>query len=284
MKNVQLIHAVSGESVIFGRDGFFLDEYDVGAIGAIHKTYAGYSQNGEYRISSRFGRREIRLRFHIFAGGISEMEEKKRKLTRVADPIGSFEFCLEKKRILCFTEGTADFSEKKEANKGLVAQGTIRLLCLSPCFYAADERLAVYGAYTGQLVFPVEATAENTIMGYMPSSNTLRMQNGGDVATGMTITVTAKNDCGGFRMSRADGTESFALLRPISKGQTLRICTEYGKKAVTLTDGDATVSVLQYVEPTSDFFRLGVGENIFTYDCGGGDAVITLALREQYLI
>lgn len=284
MKNIRLIHAASGEAVTFGRDGFVLDEYDVGAIGAVHKTYAGYSQNGEYRISSRFGRREIRLRFHILAAGISEMEEKKRKLTRVADPIGAFEFCLEKKRVLCLSDGTADFSEKKEANKGLITHGTLRLLCLSPCFYAEEERLAVYGAYTGQLVFPVEPTEENTIMGYMPSSNTLRMQNEGDVATGMTITVTAKSNCGGFRMSRADGAESFAFLRPISKGQTLRICTEYGKKAVTLTDGNATTSVLQYVEPTSDFFRLGVGETIFTYDCGGGDAVITLALREQYLI
>jgi hypothetical protein len=284
MKDIRLIHVASGETVAFGCDGFILDEYDIGSIEALHKTYAGYSQSGEYRISSRFGRRGILLRFHILADGMDDMEEKKRKLTRVADPVGSFEFCLEKKRVLCVAAGTADFSEKVEAKKGLVARGTLRILCLAPCFYAEDERRVVYGAYTGQLVFPEEATEEPILMGYMPSRNTLRMQNGGDVAAGLTVTVTAKSDCGSFRMSRADGTESFAFNRPIAKGQTLRICTEYGKKSVTLSDGEGAVSAIQYVDPQSDFFRIGVGENIFTYDCGGGDAVITLAMREQYLI
>ena len=284
MRPLQLINTARGESVIFGQDGFVLDDYDIRAIGAVHKTYEGYSQNGEYRISSRFQRRQIRLTFHLNATDAETMETKKRHLTRVADPIGEFELCMDKKRILCCADGTAEFSEQAPYRKGLVVEGSLRLICLSPCFYAETPRRAVYGAYEGQLTFPVSLTEEGAIMGYMPAGNTIRLQNDGDVAVGVTVTVTALSDCTCFRMTTLDGEETFLYDRTLAAGQILQFCTEYGKKSATLTDAGTITAALQYVDPSSAFFRLAPGENIFTYDSGGGKCKIELELREQYLI
>lgn len=283
MNDLQLINATRGESVRFGRDGFYLDGYDIRSIGAVHKTYEGYSQNGEYRLSSRFSRRQIHLAFHLRASGGEEMEEKKRLITRVADPIGEFELCLDKKRILCCATGTADFSEEAPYRKGLVARGTLTLLCLAPCFYGETPVRAVYGDYTGQLTFPAALTEAGNIMGYMPADNTIRLINGGDMPTGMTVTVTAQEPCTGFRMTTFGGTETFFFDHPIGVGEALRFCTEYGKKSVVLVSGGVETPALQYVDPASTFFRLSPGENIFTCE-SGGKCKIELELREQYLI
>ena len=284
MTELILINEERGESVRFGRDGFCLDTYDIRSAAATHNTYAGYAQNGEYRISSRLTRRRILLTFHLTAESGEAMEAKKRLLTRVADPTGEFVLGIGEKRILCCAEGTAEFSERPPDRKGLTVRGSLTLLCLSPCFYGETPRRAVYGAYESLLSFPVSIPEEGAVMGYMPVGQTLRLTNGGDIAVGMTVTVTAISDCAHFVLSTLDGSESFRFDRALGAGQVLRFATEYGKKSATLTEEGVTRAALQYVDPASVFFLLPPGENLFTYDAGGGSCRIELELWEKYLI
>lgn len=284
MKSVKFVNLDSGESVALGENGFVLDAFDIAPIGAVHKTYGGYSQNGVYRISSRLAERKITLSFHINAVSESEMDEKKRRITRVTDPVTDFELILGDRKIRCCAEETAEFSEKQEYTKGLAASGSLRLLCLSPCFYGLTPKRAVYGAYSGLLTFSAGVTEKGSAMGYMPAGNTIRMSNRGDISVGMTVTAKARAACEFFRMTPVNEDSFFLFDHLIPVGGVLTICTGYGEKSVRLRADGVESSALQFVDPESTFFQLATGDNIFVCDCGGGECEITLEANEKYLI
>lgn len=284
MKSIKLVNLKSGESVAFGESGFVFDSFDIAPIAAIHKTYGGYSQNGVYRISSRLGERRISLAFHIKAASETEMDGKKRQITRITDPVTDFELYLGDRKIRCCAEETAEFSERREHRKGLVATGSLKLLCLSPCFYGLTPKRTVYGAYAGLFTFPASVTEKGSAMGYMPARNTVRMSNRGDIAVGMTVAVTARTDCEHFRMAPVNSDLYFLYDEPIPAGARLTVCTEYGEKSVRLLSGGVESSALQFVDPESTFLPLETGDNIFVCDCGGGECEIVLEANERYLI
>lgn len=142
------------------------------------------------------------------------------------------------------------------------------------CYYTPEEdetrniRVVVYtGATVDDLVFtPVVQCAEEA--GIEFSSVTVDTEesiiNGGDVDSGVVITIHAVGTVENPAIYNLDTNESFILNYTMNAGDDVIINTHKKQKSVVLMSGGVQTNIIGYMQSGSTWFQLVPGDNLFT--------------------
>ena len=163
---------------------------------------------------------------------------------------------------------------------------SVTILCPEPFFKDAQEIIDQVNTIIKNFHFPFAITAADPIpFGYFDSVLELNVENDGDVATGIVITITATGQVDNPTIFNKETREFFGVQTSLEAGDVLTISTERGSKTVTLLrDGEET-NMFNSIEQGSAWIQLEPGDNIFTYEADN-DTVqymsVSFTHRHQY--
>lgn len=116
------------------------------------------------------------------------------------------------------------------------------------------------------------------------------INNGGDVPCGCVITINIRNDGTGehgvtnLKIYNVTTQEFFGFSgRAFGAGEQIVINTMSGQMSVTLNNNGNITNLLNNVADGSTWFKLAVGENRFTYTCGGDSDAVEITFETAML-
>lgn len=146
----------------------------------------------------------------------------------------------------------------------------ISILCPEPYFRNITEDITDFLAVTPALEFPVEFPEEgipfSTIEAYAEKS----VINSGEVETGVVIEFQARGAVINPAFYNTTTGEAFLLGFTFQAGDAVRISTIDGSKRATLTRDGVEINLLNYIVQGSSWFKLRIGDNIFSYTVATG--------------
>lgn len=102
--------------------------------------------------------------------------------------------------------------------------------------------------------------------------------NNGDAPAGCIISVSISGEVEGLKIINSTQQTFFGLDYTFSAGDEIEINTCSGQMGVTLKRNGVTTNLLNYVSPASNWFRLSLGDNVFTYTLTTGDVASVVAI------
>lgn len=138
----------------------------------------------------------------------------------------------------------------------------ISIICPQPYFIDAETQEVEFSHTLALFKFPFSISNSGVEMSETLSGDELyfNASNGGDVETGVIITITAS---GGSltNPSITNSNEIFKVNYIIPEAGVLTINTNRGQKGVTLTSGGTTTNLINYVDRSSTWLQLDTGAN-----------------------
>ncbi len=172
-------------------------------------------------------------------------------------------------------------SDFKFSNKKMSEwlQFKIELECQDPYFESIDNFGKNIALITKQFAFPL-AICPKKIMGFKTYNNNVLLLNDGDCETGCEIRIKAAG--GKVTRPKVSLNDKFIAVNVEMKlGDELVINTKPRQKSISLNG----VNVVNKIDRKSDFFSLGIGNNIMTYESDEGyqDMEIYVYFYKKYL-
>lgn len=168
------------------------------------------------------------------------------------------------------------FSNKKMSEW---QQFKIELECQDPYFESIDNFGKNIALITKQFAFPL-AICPKKIMGFKTYNNNVLLLNDGDCETGCEIRIKAAG--GKVTRPKVSLNDKFIAVNvELELGDELIINTKPRQKSISLNG----VNVVNRIDRKSDFFSLGIGNNIMTYESDEGyqDMEIYVYFYKKYL-
>lgn len=151
----------------------------------------------------------------------------------------------------------------------------VSLLCPDPFFKDIEAKSAEIVSWIGGLTFPLKLPTTFSLAG----EESINVINSGDVDTPMQIEIRGKATKPMIQNTRTG--EFIKINRTLIEGDTLIITTEFGKKRVEQNG----ISVFNYIDISSTFFDLRVGDNVITMTTEdlNDDANVKITYKNRYL-
>jgi hypothetical protein len=153
------------------------------------------------------------------------------------------------------------------ANKQ-VAQ--ISILCPQPYFKSVESLITEFSTVEKGLEFPISIEESGIEFSTILSEPRKTIINTGDVETGVIIDLFATGEVVKPIIYDAIKRTSMALNISMIKGDKITINTNAGEKGITLLRDGITYNILGNMQPSSAWFTLDTGDNVFTYECESG--------------
>ena len=161
---------------------------------------------------------------------------------------------------------------------------TISIICPSAYLFASQQTVQS-GSYTESLFeFPFSIEESGIEISRYDRVSSIIIRNESDIATGMTIELSASSEVVNPKIYRRDTLESFGLNYTMQEGDVIRIATKKGGKSVILArDGDES-NIINAIDKNITWFQLEPGDNLFTYEATSGleDLDITFVYDRVY--
>lgn len=148
------------------------------------------------------------------------------------------------------------FFEKKQ-----IAQITI--LCPKPFFNSADDALFDFTLIDPLFEFPFSIEAEGVEFSTLDAGGERLVYNAGDVETGFTINLQAKDVVINPQIYNIYTGEFFALNITMHTGDEIIINTRKKEKSVTLTSNAITTNIVGDIKEGSVWLQISPGNNYF---------------------
>ena len=139
----------------------------------------------------------------------------------------------------------------------------ISVICPDPFFQALAERTVDFRSVTPLFHFPFAATAAGVPYSEQETNVSKVIINGGDVESGVLITLHANGPVSNPVLYNVDTRESLGLT--LQDGDTVTINTNKGQKSILLNRGGVTTNIINRLVRGSSWFQIASGENTFTY-------------------
>lgn len=161
----------------------------------------------------------------------------------------------------------------------------VNLLCADPYWKALDEIREDIAAWIGSFSFPLELLSTGIEMGYRVISLNKNVINTGDVPCGLRIEFKAIADVENPILTNVTTGEFFKLNKTLAGGEIITVTTHFLNKTVSLESGGVISNAFQYIDLTSIFFDLEVGDNLLTYgaDSGIDNLEVSIWFTPRYL-
>lgn len=150
---------------------------------------------------------------------------------------------------------------------------TAEILCMDPYLRSAQTIIDRMNSIINAFHFPFAITADDPIpLGYQQGLTNTVVTNNGAAATGFIIRLhVSTNGVRNPKIFNYITGEFFGVNYNLQVGDTVEINTTAGNKTVTLTRDAVETNIFNYIMQGSTWLQLEQGENVFTYELGGGD-------------
>lgn len=172
------------------------------------------------------------------------------------------------KAIKGVAEQSPVFKEKFDNSRKQVF--TITLLCPNPYWKDLTEERSDVAIWVGDFSFPLELSSSGTEIGHRETSTLVNIRNNGDVECGIRIEFTALASVVNPSLYNVNTQEYLRIKRTLQAGDKLVISTEFANKSVELIRGNVITNVFHYVDLSSTFLQLDIGDNLLKYDADNG--------------
>lgn len=180
-----------------------------------------------------------------------------------------------------YIEGTVEIIECDLFSSKQVAQ--ISLICPQPYFKDVDNLVTSFGDVSKLFAFPFSMPKTGVEISAITTNVRKAIVNTGDVESGIIIklfaTGTVVNPIIYDVLKRTQLKLNFTML----SGDTVVINTNQGEKTIELIRSGLNQNILGYMTPSSSWFTLESGDNVFTYDAESGGSSIQLTFTTAIL-
>lgn len=189
--------------------------------------------------------------------------------------------------------------ESNEPNIWSKSEGAdISIVCPNPYFQSGGKdgiQSTLFYGVSPLFEFPFSndsLTDDMLLFGSINNNTEQLITYKGDAEVGITISIHAMDEATNVaiynirtrEIMRID-TDKLAVLTGsgIKKGDDIVICTEKGKKSITLTRDGETINILNCLDRDADWFQLTKGDNIFAYTAETGSNKLQFKIDNRVL-
>lgn len=152
-------------------------------------------------------------------------------------------------------------------------QVTVAVLCPYPYWQAAQSVVDDLTSIISTFHFAFASTAQPEIVfGYIDPLASIKIDNGGDVETGIIIELYASQAVTNPKVIDYETGEYIQLDMTMQDADLVTIDTRIGHKTATLLRDGATYSVFNAIAKGSTWLQLAIGGSTYTYTADGGAA------------
>lgn len=234
-------------------------------------TSKAVGQDGETYHESLLEPRDIRIEAVILAKNNIELFDLRRRLNRVFNPkmgegtltyINDFgEWNIKAASMQAPVEG-----EKFSSSQRFM----LNLRAYNPYWRNIREYKTEIAMWVGDLAFPIDIPETGMEFGHRVSNLIVNIYNEGDVSCGMRIEFKALASVVNPSLIDINTSRYIKVNQTLEKNDRLIITTHYMNKKVELIRNNVTYNVFNYIDLSSDFLQLEVGDNRLRYDAEEG--------------
>ena len=159
----------------------------------------------------------------------------------------------------------------------------ISIICAQPYFKAIEEMYYDISQVLSMFEFPFSIDSDGVEFSLLDPSLIAKVENGGDVITGVLIEITANGEVINPKIYNTVTRGMFGVNLKMQKGDVVRINTNKGSKKVELISNGITTNIMNSIMINPDWFQLEIGENFFTYDCDSGNEFFNMSFSHVNL-
>ena len=159
----------------------------------------------------------------------------------------------------------------------------IAILCPDPLWRDQMETATSIVSWEGAFEFPVEITSDWEI-GRLNKQAEVNVINRGDVTCGCRIVFYATASLTNPSLKNTETEEYIKLKVSLSKGDKLEVTTHYRNKTAYITRANGKKeNAIQYLDPSSTFLQLEIGDNLFGYNADSGKSNLEITIYHDNL-
>lgn len=177
-----------------------------------------------------------------------------------------------------YAEGYVETIETNLFENGQTMQ--ISIICPDPYFKSINEIVhdisQIIAAFKFPFAFGANGVVEETItddaieFSVIEKDRYVNVTNAGDDVSGFTTEITALGVVTNPVIYNVETGESLGVNISMIAGDVLTIRTDQGKKTVTLLHAGHEINCIKYLQRTSSWLKLQIGDNQFTYSATSG--------------
>jgi hypothetical protein len=271
-----------GQSIVLTqKKPYFLTKVDgTGNLTNIINNFKAPEQDGSFFVNNTLDMRAITIEGKITQInpqtniGKKQLYEHRRNLMRIFSPKEQGVFTFRGKQIKCLVNDFSLLADTKER----LPKFFINLLCPSPYFEELTDTLKAIAEWLNAFHFILEIPEEGIEFATRGLSQTVVVENVGDVPCGVEIRFKAVGPVTNPMLENTVTGEYIRLLTTMQSGDEYRVFTQYANKRVIKADG---TNAFNLIDPMSTFFQVPVGDTEFRYDLDSGE-LLDLEIRIVY--
>ena len=234
-------------------------------------TSKAAGQDGESYHDTLLDGRDIRAEIAILARTDVELFEFRRKLNRIFNPKLNEGVLVYENDYGKWDIKTASVQAPVEGEKFSSSQKImLNLRCSNPYWRNIEERKTEIALWVGDFEFPLEIPFEGIEIGHRESNLIVNIFNEGDVSCGMRIEFKALATVINPSLFDINTREFIKIKRTLQPGDRLIVTTEFANKKIELIRNNVITNVFNYIDLSSTFLQLNLGDNLFRYDAEDG--------------
>ncbi|MDD3410638.1 MAG: phage tail family protein [Eubacteriales bacterium] len=251
------------------------------------ETIRGAYQQGETVAAFRRGARHIDLTVHLMGSSRAELYALRTRALRILSPDRAVDG--ESRAVLIYENDSGRWQTGAIPENGLDAGSRVQNVqpnlklsfrCESPYWYTPLESRAVIGETVSGLTLPFTLPIS---LGRGNYSEIVR--NDGDVACPVEMWIEGRGEAPSL-LNRRTG-KRLTLMRPLTTGCTLHLCTDPARLRAVITDSDgvetSAFGLLSVDTPLADFTLLpGLNELVYLQGGSTAHSVIHVAWRAAF--
>lgn len=272
-----------GESIVFGNSApYILSKIEgTGGTSTSIKTTKSPGQDGSTVHEVTLDERPLPMEGAIIARTPEEMYSLRKELSRVLNPkngagILKYENDAGVYEIKAIAEESPVFKEKHDSSRKQLFM--ITFLAPNPYWLDIYESKEEIAQWMGDFQFNFEIQSDGIEMGHRESSLIVNIDNKGDVTCGMRIEFKALASVINPSLFNIYTREYIKVKRTLEFGDKLTINTKFGNKKVELLRNGVITNVFNYIDLSSTFLQLEVGDNLLRYDAESGIENLDVAI------
>lgn len=246
----------------------------------------GYKQDGQKAAGQYFDARPVAFSIVVLGDNLGEVFERRRQVLRFFNPKEELTAIYQNDYITvkfsCRVEAAPRFASSQE-NSGRTDQlCAISLLCDDPYLTDVDETVVPMSIEEPMFNFPLMFFDE-IVMSALTGKRVI-ITNNGDVDAPVRIQFLGATT--NPKVTNETTGEYVKVNKEISSDEILEITTGYGDKRVEIIKQDGSrENAFQFIDLSSKFFQLAVGENVISYeaDSGADSAQIFIYYSNRYV-
>ena len=151
--------------------------------------------------------------------------------------------------------------------------GTISLVCPQPYFKDVNEIIFNINSIANGFVFPFAIEESGVPFGHYETVKEFNVFNGGDVQTGMKITMICNGSVKNPRIFNRVTRQMLGVKYEFVRGDELIFTTHNGNKTITLLRDATKINLFNSQMNGITWLQLDTGDNVFVYEADEGTDV-----------